>query len=219
MNRKTLAILAFCLLLANPVLAQTQRKNILEDTNLQFFLEGEPTPQDAGFDNPKGFWQVSYAVYLTDYAELIKLGICHKGKNRVLECDPAEDEKSKNRIKEKSMRIAKGGFTRKSLSNELSREEKVKIKLSPEVVDIFNQAAENPEKNPTFVVIIDGKVSINGSNNQKLDEKYSLTSIKKLKTGSARKDFEYWDVRRMYLTTRVVRLSDGKLSLSRGLLM
>lgn len=212
------AILILLLLAASVSFAQNNQENILEDTNLQLFLEGEPSAQAVGFDNPKSFWQVSYELYLTDYSELLKLGICKTDNSRVLPCDPAEDKKSKKQIRKVSTQIAKGSFLNKNLGEEANREAKVKIKLAPEIVEVFNRSAADEGKNPTFILFITGRVSVENSDKQKFDDRYVLTSIKKLKTGSRRKDFEYWDVRRMYLTTRIIKLEDGRLTLLRGLL-
>ena len=67
MNGKSLPSLLLIFLFTLSSVAQTTTKNLLEETNLHFFLEGEPTPQDVGFDNPKSSWKVKYQLYLTDF--------------------------------------------------------------------------------------------------------------------------------------------------------
>ena len=75
MNGKTLPILLVIFLFALSSVAQTTTKNLLEETNLHFLLEGVPNAQDVGFDNPKSSWKVKYELYVTDFSEMEKLGL------------------------------------------------------------------------------------------------------------------------------------------------
>ncbi len=170
MNKKSLPILLVILLFALSSDAQTTAKNLLEETNLHFFLEGEPTAQDVGFDNPKSSWKVKYELYLTDFSELEKLGICKRDEEGRHICQTIEGKKQNKKIKKKSLKISKGSFTRQSLSNEAKRQVTVLVNLPPNVIEIYNQATEIPERNPTFILFLTEKVSVRNSADTKLKD-------------------------------------------------
>ena len=80
--RRWLILSIFLLALFNAVSAQNETLNLLEKVDLTFSLSGEPAPADVGFDNPKSSWKLKYELYLTDFAELEKIGRCQKGRVR-----------------------------------------------------------------------------------------------------------------------------------------
>jgi hypothetical protein len=216
MNKKSLPILLVILLFALSSDAQTTAKNLLEETNLHFFLEGEPTAQDVGFDNPKSSWKVKYELYLTDFSELEKLGICKRDEEGRHICQTIEGKKQNKKIKKKSLKISKGSFTRQSLSNEAKRQVTVLVNLPPNVIEIYNQATEIPERNPTFILFLTEKVSVRNSADTKLKDKYSITGIRNLKHAMSNQNFEYWDVKNLSLTISIVRQESGQLKLVGG---
>lgn len=211
MNCKLLPILLVVLLLSLTGFAQSKQENLLEETNLQFFLEGEPTPQDVGFDNPKSYWKVNYELYLTDFSEMEKLGLV-KTENGLKYIAPIVQNKRNNkRIKKKSTKILKGNFTKKSLLSEANREVIIPVNLPPDVIQIYNQAAEIPEKNPTFVLFIAEKIFVKNSAKTKLKYKYFLTDFSSLKHSGSNKTGEYWNVKIMSLRVKIYKTNDGKL--------
>ena len=213
MNGKSLPSLLLIFLFTLSSVAQTTTKNLLEETNLHFFLEGEPTPQDVGFDNPKSSWKVKYELYLTDFSELEKLGICKRDEAGRHICQIVKDKKQNKQIKKKSSKISKGSFTRQLLSSEANRQVTVPVNLSPNVIEIYNQAAKIPERNPTFILFVTEKVSVTNSDSSKLKEKYSITGIRNLKNAMSNQTFEYWNVKNLSLTISIVRQASGQLKL------
>jgi len=213
MNGKSLPSLLLIFLFTLSSVAQTTTKNLLEETNLHFFLEGEPTLQDVGFDNPKSSWKVKYELYLTDFSELEKLGICKRDEAGRHICQIVKDKKQNKQIKKKSSKISKGSFIRQLLSSEANRQVTVPVNLSPNVIEIYNQAAKIPERNPTFILFVTEKVSVTNSDSSKLKEKYSITGIRNLKHAMSNQNFEYWDVKNLSLTISIVRQSSGQLKL------
>lgn len=197
--------------------AQTKQENLLENVEIKFTLESESTPQDVGFDDPKSRWKVKYELYLTDFSEMEKLGL--KKTHNGLEYIPAiiRDKSFNKQIKKKSIKISKGKFTKKSLSTEAHREITIPIDLPPNVVEIFNQATENPEKNPTFVLFVAEKISVKNSAKAKLKEQYSITGFRPLKHSGSNRTREYWNVKNISLNIAIARREDGRLALVVGL--
>ena len=216
MNGNFLPSLLLIFLFALSSVAQTTAKNLLEETNLHFFLEGEPTAQDVGFGNPKSSWKVKYELYLTDFSELEKLGICKRDEEGRHICQTVKDKKQNKRIKKKSSKISKGSFTRQLLSSEANRQVTVPVNLAPNVIEIYNQATKIPERNPTFILFVTEKVSVTNSDSSKLKDKYLITGIRNLKNAMSNKNFEYWDVKNLSLRISIVRQSSGQLKLDGG---
>jgi len=217
MSRKALPILLIIFLFALSTFAQSSTENLLENTNLHFFLVGDPTSHDVGFDNPKSSWKVKYELYLTDFSEMKKLGLS-KSNNNLEYLPPIIRDKSYNkRIRKKSTKISQGIFTRKSLSTEADRQAVIRINLSPDVIEIFNQATKIPERNPTFVLFVTERVWVKNSAHVKLKEKYSITGFRPLKHAASNQTFDYWDVRNISLTTSIVKQENGQLKLFGGM--
>lgn len=76
--RKILPVLLLICMFDLSFFAQNTTANLLEETNLHFYLESKPTTQKDVFNNPKDSWKVKYALYLTDFSELEKLGVCRR---------------------------------------------------------------------------------------------------------------------------------------------
>ena len=190
-----------------------QATNLLETTNLNFSLNGEPTPQDVGFDNPKSSWKVKYELYLTDFSELEKLGICHRDEANRHICERTYDKKFDKPVKKISLKISKGNFAKKLLSDEKNREVVIPINLPPNIIEIFNQATKLPERNPTFVLFITQKISVKNSANAKLKEKFSNRGIKQLKTADSNRTFEYWDVKNLSIIVTIAKRDNGQITL------
>ena len=127
------------------------------------------------------------------------------------------DKSYNKRIKKSSTKISKGNFTKKSLSIETSREVIIPVNLTPNVVEIFNQATKIPEKNPTFVLLVKEKVSVKNSAKAKLKEQYLITGFRPLKHSGSNQTYEYWNVKNISLNISVAKRDDGKLKLVGGL--
>ena len=211
MNRKLLSILVTIFFCAISSFAQTAQENLLEKTELNFTLYGEPTSQDVGFDNPKSSWKVKYELFLTDFSELEKLGVCRRDAEGRHICLPVREKKINKKIKKKSSKLFAGNFVRKSLSTDANRNVIVPVNLAPNVIEIFNQAKKSPEKNPTFVLFVTEKVSVKNSANGKLKQKNSMTGINNLKNAMSNQTFDYWDVSCLSVSSSITKLENNKL--------
>lgn len=195
-----------------------ENTNLLEKVNLKFTLSAEPTAEDVGFNNPKSSWNVKYDLYLIDFSELEKLGRCSRDEYNRHICLPMKNKKLDKRIRKKSMKISKGNFTEKSLAAEAGREVAIPVNLQPNVIEIYNQAAKMPERNPAFVLFVTTKVSTKNSARAKLKRKYSVNGIKPLKMADSNKTFEFWDVRNLSLNITIAKQENGQLRLIGGLI-
>lgn len=211
MERKPLLILLVILFFSVSTFAQDQTENLLEKTKLNFTLSADADSQDVGFDNPKSSWKVKYELFLTDFSELEKLGVCQRDAEGRHICLPIRDNKFNKPIKKKSAKLYAGKFVRKTLSNDSNRNFIVEINLTPNVIEIFNQAKKNPEKNPTFVLFVTEKVSVKNPANMKLKQKNSAIGIHNLKNAMSNQNFEYWDVSCLSVNSSIKKLGD-KLS-------
>jgi hypothetical protein len=211
MNRKLLSILFVPFLFAVSTFAQITQENLLDKVELRFSLNGEPNPVDVGFDNLKSSWKLRYELYLTDFAELKKIGRCIKGENGLHWCPLKYDKKLDKKIRKSSTTISKGSFTRKSLSNEANREVIVPINLQPDIIEIFNQATKVPDKNPTFVLFVTTKASTKNSAKAKFKKKYSINGVNPLKHAASNETSEYWNVRNLSLNLTITKGENGQL--------
>lgn len=150
MNKNLVPILLVVLLFALSSAAQTAAKNLLEETNLHFVVEGEPTTRDVGFDNPKSSWKVKYELYLTDFSELEKLGVCNKDEAGRHICQPVKDKKQNSQIKKKFLKISKGSFARQSLASEANRQVSAKVNLTRECRRNLQSSHQNSRKKSDF---------------------------------------------------------------------
>lgn len=213
MKRKFLSISLTILLFSISLLAQDQTENLLEKTELNFALSADADLPDVGFENPKGFWKVKYELFLTDFAELEKLGVCQRDAEGRHICLPIRDKKLNKQIKKKSSKLRAGNFVRKNLSTDSNRNVVVvPISLAPNVIETFNQARKLPEKNPTFVLFVTEKISIKNSSNLKLKQKNSRIGINNLKNAMSNQNFEYWNISCLSVRSSVAKLGD-KLTL------
>lgn len=208
MERKLLLIPFVILFFSVSLFAQDQTENLLEKTQLSFTLSADADSPDVGFDNPKNSWNVKYELFLTDFAELEKLGVCQRDAEGRHICLPIRDKKSNKKIKKKSSKLYAGNFVRKTLSTDANRNVVVSVNLSPNVIEIFNQAKKSPEKNPTFVLFITEKISVKKSANLKLKQKNSIVGFHNLKHAMSNQNFEYWDVRCLSVNSSIAKLGN-----------
>lgn len=216
MSRKLLSILFVSFLFAVSTFAQTVQGNLLDKVELHFFLSGEPTPVDVGFDNPKSSWKLKYQLYLMDFAELEKIGRCKKDEFGRHNCLLSYDKKLDKQIRKSS--IKKGRFTRKSLSTEANREVIIPVNLQPNIIEIFNQATKAPDKNPSLILFVDTTASIKNSAKSKFKRKYSTNGVRPLKMADSNKTFEYWDIKNISLNLTITKGEDGQLKRFNGLI-
>lgn len=211
MNLKLLPILFATFLAAVSAFAQSAQENLLEKVELRFTLEGEPTPKDVGFDNPKSYWKLKYELYLTDFAELEKMGRCRTDDLGRGICLPVYNKKLDKTIKKNSALIKKGGFSKKSLSHQANREITVPVYLQPEFIEVFNLAVKIPAKNPTFVLFINAKASTKNSSKARFKKKYAIEGVKPLKFAGSNETKEYWNIKVLSLSLTITKDENGRL--------
>lgn len=214
MNQKLLATLFVIFLFAASAFAQNTQESFPAETALHFFLEGEPTSQDAGFDNPKSSWKANYELYLADFFELQQLGFGKTDRGFKLLPPIFQNKKFNQRLKKKSKKILRGSFTKKMLSNAANREVTIKVNLPPDVVGTLNRALTVAGKNLTFILMVTQKVSVKNSAGVKLKDKYRITGFSSLKYVTVNESFENMNFRNISLTAKVTKQENGQLKLT-----
>lgn len=106
-------------------------QNNLDKVTLSFELNGEPTIESVGFDNPKNFWKVKYELIIVDEETYNK--------------NIAEEARTK-KYKKQGIRITKGSFKRKQLANTESRNLSVDVTFSDKIKRLIQ-----PEKTYIFL--------------------------------------------------------------------
>lgn len=220
MNRKFLSIPLLTFLFAISAFAQQNPQgNLLEKIDLTFYIESEPTIEDAGFINPKSSWKIEYQLYLSDRGELTKIGRCGTGENEQERkgCSHTTNKKPDKRIKKISVLLSKKKYKRNNLAVDSNRKIVETVNFSPEVIETFNQAAKVYEKNPAFVLFVKVNVSTKNSAKARLKEKYMTEGIHWLKIYNFEgKPFDYWNVSKLSFGNRVIKQNDGSLKLGMG---
>ena len=174
--------------------AQEATENLLEKVNLNFSFVGEPTAESVGFNNPKSYWMLEYELVLTDSLTLEKIGRCHRTEDYKFDCPLNTGKKIAKQIKKISTRIAKGKFKKQGLLADSSRDIKVPVQLSAEVIDVFNKAASS-DNNPTFVLFVKTKAFTKTPDKVKFKKKLSTNRVYPLKFYRSDKTFDnFWNI-------------------------
>lgn len=208
------------ILLAQFSFAQVASENLLEKVEVKFLLSGEPTPESVGFDYRKSFWKIEYQLHLTDSRTLEKIGRCERDEDYKLICPLSStlNPKLDNQIRQTSIRIAKGKFTKKQLLADSKREVVIPIRLSAEVIDIFNNARTS-ENNPTFVLFVKSEIFTRVlyparfgnklSNSFRFKNDSSTSIVRPLKIYNKDKTFrDFWNVETFGVSSTLVRAED-----------
>jgi hypothetical protein len=196
----------------NCVSAQTESANLLEKIELKFYLSADPSPVEVGFDNLKSFWQLDFELFLTDSAELEKLGRCERNETKQLNCFIQSNKKLDKKIKKISLLINKGKFKKTQLSSETDREVTIPVQLPAAVIETYNQAVKIFEKNPTFVLFIKTKASMKTAAKLKFKKKLLTSRVFPLKTYAVENNgFDFWNVRSLAVGFTIRKGEDGKL--------
>lgn len=207
---KLFALLFALIVFANFASAQNSPDNLLEKVELKFYLDGEPTPEDVGFVDPKSNWKLEYELLLIDSAELEKIGRCHRNEVRRFICPNVYNQNLDRKIKKISTRIVKGKFSNKPLMPDSNREVTIPVQLSPEVIAIFNRAETVVEENPTFVLFIKTNVSTKNAAKVKFKKKFSTNGIHPLKSYAYDK-ITFWNVRSFGVALGISKSENGKI--------
>lgn len=219
MKRKIWLVLPLMLAFAGASFAQETAPNLLEKVVLTFYLEADPSVAAVGFDRAQSSWKIEYRLYLTDRNSLAKIGRCgiEEGGGEAKGCSHTTNKKPDARIRKISLLLSKKKYKRTRLDIAANRKILETVNFSPEVVEIFNQAAKVYEKNPTFVLFVKVGVSTKNSAKVKLKKKYATEGIHWLKIYNFEgKPFDYWNISKLSFGAQVVREPDGSLRLGAG---
>lgn len=197
--------------------SQTINTESFDKVNITFLLEAEPTIEVVGFDNPKSSWKVKYEIYVTDFAELEKLGKCGFVEGRSIKnCSNLTDKKLDKKIKKIAYRIAKGKFSQNQLAKEENRKFFRPFSLDQNAINIFREAKQFREKNPVLIVYVSSKISTKNSEGAKLKKSYETEGFNWWKIHNTDSTIEYKDIDKMTYHLVVRKLDDGKLIINVG---
>lgn len=193
------------------------QENDFDKLNLTFQLEGEPTIEEVGFDNPKSSWKVKYEVFVADFAELEKLGKCGYVEGRSIKnCSNLTDKKLDKKIRKMATRIGTGKLSQNQLSKDENRKLIRTLELPLKAFNIFQEARQIYEKNPVLIIYISSKISTKNSSGNKLKKRYETEGFNWWKIYNADKTIEYRDLAKLTYHLVVQKTKDGLLQLNVG---
>lgn len=215
----------FLMLFANLALSQasdpksqTVLPNLLEKIDLKFDLAGTPKPEDVGFDDRNSSWKLKYELLLSDEkttSDLISKAYanCKNTDTNYQKCAMKASKKLDKQFKKTALFISRGAFERNPLSSEAEREIFVPVKFTPDVIHIFNDAAQSTE-NPVFLLRIKSKVSAKTSTKRKIKYKTSVRFEYPLKLIQRDGSFEFYNINVFGASVDINKKSDGNFSYS-----
>ncbi len=226
MTVKQLVMTAFLLLLlAIPILPQTTdaksqaaSPNLLEKIDLKFNLTGTPTPDDIGFDDRKGFWKLRYELLLSDAKtidDLISKAYvkCKNTTAGYQKCVGKVNKKLDKKFKKIALFVSRGAFVKNSLFSQAEREIFVPVNFSPDVIHIFNDAAQSAV-NPVFLLQIKSNVSAKTSTKKKIRYKTATTFQYTLKLVRRDGSFDFFNITVFGASIGIEKQSNGGISYS-----
>lgn len=215
----------FLMLLANLALSQTPDPksqatlpNLLEKIDLRFDLTGTPKPEDVGFDDRNGFWKLKYELLLSSEKknnDLISKAFanCKNDAPNYQKCAAKASKKLDKQFKKTALFVSRGTLERDSLLSEPKREIFVPVNLTPDVIGIFNDAAQSTE-NPVFILRIKSKVSAKTSTKRKVKYKTSIRFQYPLKLVQSDGSFDFYNINVFGASVSINKKSDGTFSYS-----
>lgn len=162
--------------------------------NIKFVLDGTPTPEELGFDNPKSYWQFSYELrFLTKdlmnykpFTEIPNESTAERTK-RIKKNNKQHDKA----WKKSSILVVKGKVPKTQLLSPINREIIIPIPLSAEIKEVLANAADTWE-NPAFRIKLTGKVFTQSKSNLKFKEKLTSAIACFTKVIDKDKNAQYW---------------------------
>lgn len=187
--------------------------NLLEKVDLRFNLTGTPKPEDVGFDDRKGSWKLKYKLLLSDQkvvGDLIPKAYanCEQTAANYWKCAMKASKKLDKKFRKIALPVSSGSFERKPLSSETARAIVVPVNFTPELIRIFNDAAQSAA-NPVFLLQIKVKVSAKTSTKKKILYKNSATFQYPLKLVKSDGSFEFYNITAFGASVSIERRSDG----------
>jgi len=145
--------------------------------NLAFVLDGTPTPNAVGLDDPKSYWKFSYELrFLDDRSKELELWKKIDAKFKNESNKPVSSSKRNKlldrKIRKASILVTKGKIKKRPLTSTKDRELLIPVKLTPEVQRIIADSAGS-DHDPEFMIYVKGKLSTRTTSGLKFKEKYS----------------------------------------------
>jgi hypothetical protein len=198
-----------------PTAASGDSSNLLERVTLKFDVEAIPQPADIGFDNPKSSWKLEYELRLSDEKtvdgwQFGAYAACLKNTPGYQKCVAKANKKLNKKFKKSALLIIKGKFQNVPLLPASNREMSVPVNFTPEVINIFNRAAQSKE-NPIFLLHIKSKVSAKTSGKVKVKYKTEIGFQYPLKLQRKDGSFDYYNITSFGATVRIIK-EDNKFT-------
>jgi hypothetical protein len=197
---------------------QAVMPNLLEKIDLKFNLTGTPNPEDVGFDYRNGSWKLKYELLLSNEKTISDLitkayANCKNTAANYQKCAAKANKKLDKQFKKIALFISRGAFERNSLSSETEREIFVLVKLTSDVIRIFNDAAQSVEK-PVFLLQIKSKVSAKTSTKKRIRYKTSTLFQYPLKLLRSNGSFDFYNITVFGASISINKESEGRFSCS-----
>lgn len=183
-----------------------------EKMTLKFVIEGEPTLESVGLDNPKSSWKFSYELRFLSERNNLK-GYTPPSLNKTSNLSQSERQKSVTKSnkafekawKKSSVVVVKGKVPKSLLSDPKNREIIVPVELTPEVKNIL-AAATDTWANPEFKVRIKGTITTQTASGMKFKKKISDSYVcfSKFQT----KDSQLWMMNSCGISLRLSNINN-----------
>jgi hypothetical protein len=178
--------------------------------NLKFVLEGSPSPEDVGFNNPKSFWQFRYEFRF--FGERLPFQ-SFKEKDGESQKERTKRIRKNNKIHDKDWKkygvlITKGKVAKILILSAENREITIPVSLTPEITDFLAKAG-NTLQNPYFRISLTEKVFI--QTNAGLKFKRKITQAFVCPTKIQTKDAQYWSMNTCGISTEIRKMDDGRI--------
>lgn len=190
-----------------PDKSQAESSNVLDKITLRFDVEALPAPEAVGFDDPKSKWKMEYELRLSDAKTISGLHLgayanCQQNTPGYQKCVGKVNRKLNKIYKKTALFITKGKFQKAPLSSEANRTINFPVELTPDAISIFNKSLESID-NPTFILIVKGKVSSKTSGGMKIKYRPSVTFQYPLKLVKKDGSFDFYNITIMGATVRI----------------
>lgn len=176
--------LLFILLSVFQAFSQEKSPPPYEIMNLRFVLEGNPTPEDVGFNSQNSSWQLKYELLFLSDGKLLTEKSSYKpfkieGQTNETSDQSQKRVKKSNKVFDKAWKklgtsVIKGKIPRAQLSNESNREITIPVALTPEIKEILAKATDTWD-NPIFLLKVSGKVSLLTKDKLKFKGKFGFS--------------------------------------------
>ncbi|MBA3334832.1 MAG: hypothetical protein H0T08_04395 [Acidobacteria bacterium] len=183
---------------------------------MKFNLTGTPKPEDVGFDDRKGSWKLKYELLLSDKNTIDALiskvyANCKNTAANYSKCVGKGEKKLDKKFKKIALFLSRGVFVKNPILPEAQREIIVPVKFTPEVIRIFNEAAQSAA-NPVFLLQMKNRVSAKTSTKKKVRYKQAIRFQYPLKLVRRDGSFEFYNVNVFGASFEIDKKSNGGFS-------